>query len=180
MTHMKKEMKERILNKIMTRLKDQKLSSTGFLSRSVLVELGKELQRNIEPLRARWETMLQPWLLQHYTGTTGFRIERMLASLVAEKYNDDKGIDWSEVVNQHKEFVGHTAASIAKIYARIRNYAKAKKTGDVSLQEVAEFAAIVYQPGKERKESAAKALHREKIILYFEKRLAELGINFVV
>jgi len=45
------------------------------------------------------------------------------------------------------------------------------------LQEVADYAAKVYQPGKE---SAVKVLHRERIILYFKERIAELGINVVV
>ena len=103
----------------------------------------------------------------------------MLTSIVAEKYNDHRGIDWSESVNEHKEFVGHTASSISDIYRKVLNHAKAKKS-DVSLQEVADYAAKAYQPGKERKEPAAKALHREKIILFMEKRVAELGINVVV
>ena len=50
----------------------------------------------------------------------------------------------------------------------------------MSLQEVADFAAAVYQPGKERQEPTAKVVHREKIILYFKDRVAELGINVVV
>ena len=50
----------------------------------------------------------------------------------------------------------------------------------MSLQEVADYAAEVYQPGKEKKESTAKALRREKIIFYFKKRVTELGIEVVV
>ena len=38
-------------------------------------------------------------------------------------------------------------------------------------------AAAVYQPGKEKKESTAKALRREKIIFYFKKRVIEFGIK---
>ena len=49
-----------------------------------------------------------------------------------------------------------------------------------NLKHPTEYAAEVYQPGKERKETAAKILHREKIILYFKERVAELGINVVV
>ena len=49
-------------------------------------------------------------------------------------------------MNQHKEFVGHTSASISQIYRRILGQAKAKKI-DASLQDVAEYAAAVYQPG---------------------------------
>merc|ERR1719397_2177848 len=117
-------------------------------------------------------------LLQHHAGTSGFRIERMLTSLVAEKYNDHRGIDWSEIVNQHKEFVGHTGASLSHIFRNIQTHTK-RGRNEVSLQEVAEYAAAVYQPGKEKKESAAKVLHREKIILYLKERVAELGINVV-
>ena len=169
----------RVLDKIIPRLQFQKLSSGGFLSHSVLLELSEEIQRSAESVRNHWETLLQPWLLQHYTGTTGFRIERILTSLVAEKFNDHKGIDWSQILNQHKELVGHTASSISGIYRNILSNAKEKKS-DVSLQEVAEYAATVYQPGKEKKEPAAKAFHREKIILYFKKKVAELGIDVVV
>ena len=45
----------------------------------------------------------------------------------------------------------------------ITNYTKEGKK-DVSLQEVADFAAAVYQPGKERQEPADKVENREKII----------------
>ena len=103
----------------------------------------------------------------------------MLTSLVAEKFNDHVGIGWSEILNQHKEFVGQTSTSISQIYRDIRKHAKALK-GDVSLQDVADYAAVVYQPGKQRKEPAAKVLHREKIVLYFKERVAEVGINVVV
>ena len=103
----------------------------------------------------------------------------MLTSLVAEKFNDHRGIDWSEILSQHKEFAGHTSSSISEIYRKILSHAKTKKH-DISLLEVAEFAEAVYQPGREKKDSAAKVIHREKIILYFKERVAELGINVVV
>ena len=163
-----------ILDKIIPRLKFQKLSSAGFLSDSAWLELGKELQRNRASVRVHWEVILRPWLLQHYTGTTGFRIESMLTSLVAEKYNDHRGIDWSEIVSQHKEFVGHTSASISRIYRTVLAFAKRGKS-DVSLKEVADYAAL-----QEKREPAAKVVHREKIIVYFKERVAELGINVVV
>jgi len=168
-----------ILDKVITRLKVQKLSSAGFLSNSVLLELAKHLQRSIYSLRTRWEMILQPWLLQHYTGTTGFRVERMLTRLVAAKFSDHRGIDWSEIVNKHKEFVGHTSASLRHIFHKVHSRAKEKKN-DPSLQEVADYAAEVYQPGKEKEESAAMVVLREKIILYFKEKVADLGINVVI
>ena len=48
------------------------------------------------------------------------------------------------------------------------------------MQEVAEYASIAYLPGKERRETDAKAAHREKIIQYFKNRVEELGINIVL
>ena len=51
----------------------------------------------------------------------------------------------------------------------------AKKLGKgVSLQEVANYAAEVYQPGSLRKESSA---HREGIVSYFKSKVADLGRN---
>ena len=74
---------------------------------------------------------------QHYNGTSGFRIERMLTRLVAERFNDHRGIDWSELVTQHKEFLGHTSSSISMIYRKIFLLAQRAKTGksDVSFLE---------------------------------------------
>ena len=40
---------------------------------------------------------------------------------------------------------------------------------------VADFAAGVHRPGKEKNGSYAKVIHREKIILCFEVKVAEFG-----
>ena len=123
-----------------------------------------------------------PYLLQHFAGTAGFRIEVMLTNLLAEKFSDHKGINWSEILNQHREFLGHTAASLRTTFQKIQSLTKVakKRTYSVSLQEVADYAAATYQPGKERKEPPAKAARREKIISHFKRRVAELGINVVL
>ena len=85
----------------------------------------------------------------------------MLTSLIAAKFSDNKGIDWSKIVNQHSEFVGHTATSLSQIFRNIQIHAKASKGGaaSVSLQEVADYASAAYQPGKERREPPAKVAH---------------------
>jgi len=166
-----------ILEKVIPRLKLKKLSSTGFLSQSDTVKLATELKRNFKGIALRWERSLQPWLLQHFTGTSGFRVEKMLTSLVAEKYNDPREVDWAEIVNQHKEMAGQTSAGVSLLFQCCLKAARRQKKADVvSLLEVAECAAA-YQA---RKESAAKIAHREKIIEYFEKRVDELGIQIVV
>ena len=166
-----------ILETVIPNLKSQKLSSTGFLSQSTAMGLATELQRYYISVKLHWEQSLQPMLLQHLTGTTGFRVERMMTSLVAEKFKDYKGIDWLEFVNQHKEFAGHTNASIRKMFQKCLQFArKQKHTDSVSLQEVAECTEA-YQA---RKEPPAKIVRREKIVEYFSQRVKELGINVVV
>ena len=169
----------RILDKIIPHLKFKKLSSTGFLSTLEWVALAHEIGRDYNSLNNHWRRILQRWLLQHESGTTGFRIERMLTQLVAENYNDHRGIDWEELVNRHKEFAGHTGSSLSKVYNVIRTGAKRQKS-DIGLHEVAEYAAKAYQPGKERKESEKTADHRQNIVKYFKEMVAKLGINVVV
>jgi len=167
-----------ILDKVVPGMKVNSLSSTGFLSQNVLMDLATEFKRDFQGVSLRWETRLQPWLLQHYTGTSGLRVERMLTALVAQKYKDHKGVDWSKIVKEQKEFAGHTSASIRQIFNNIRTTAmKKKKTRDLNLQEVAEYAADVYQPGKEKMEPPSTTIHREKVIAYFKSRTEDLGIE---
>ena len=166
-----------ILEKVIPRLKFQKLSSTGFISQSDAMELATELHRNFKCVGLRWERFMQRWLLQHYTGTSGFKVEGMLTRLVAQNYKDYRGIDWSRMMNQHKEFTGHTRASICQLYhACLQAARKLKKTDAVSLEEVAECTAV-YQV---RKESVGKIARREKIVEHFKKRVDELGIDIVL
>ena len=166
-----------ILDTVIPNLKFQKLSGPGCFSLSDAIQLSKELQRNYRSVKLHWESTLQRWLLQHYNGTSGLRVEKMLTCLVAQRYTDHMGIDWSDIVNQHKEFAGHTSPSIRKIFHTcLRFTKKQKRTDTVSLQEVAECTAV-YQA---KKESPAKTVRREKIIEYFKKRVEEMGLNVVV
>ena len=91
------------------------------------------IDNGTETLRIRWDRQLLPWLTQHYAGTTGFRIERMLTRLVADKFTDHRGIDWTEILDQHREFLGHTCTSLSRTFTRVLNSAKKDKCGAVSL-----------------------------------------------
>ena len=166
-----------ILESVIPHLKFQELSSRKCLSRADAIELSKELQRTYTVVTLHWENCIQHWLLQHFTGTTGLRIEKMVTSIVAQKYKDHQGIDWSELQRQHKEFAGHTSTSLSKVFKGCLGFAKKlKKREEVSLLEVAESAEVF----KVKMESVAKTIRREKIISYFEKRVEELRINIVV
>ena len=142
------------------------------------MDLATEFKRNFGCVKRRWESTLQPWLLQHYTGTSGLRVERMLTSLLAQKYKDHKGVDWSEIVKEHKEFVGHTNTSIRSLFHGCLRQAKLRKNKeDVSLQDVAEYAAHVR---KEKKEPLSTTMRREKVIEYFKRKTEDLGIEIAV
>ena len=171
-----------ILDEVILGMDVTKLSSVGSIPLSIVTKVAGETGRTHQTIRIRWGQKILPYLLQHYTGTTGFRVERMLTSLIAQKFSDNKGIDWSEIVKQHSEFVGHTARSLSQIFHKVYHHARAAKGGadSVSLQEVADYASAAYQPGKERKEPPAKAAHREAIISRFKNKVAELGINVVL
>jgi len=169
-----------ILDAIIPHLRTKNLSSGGFLTLSSLMKLGEQFERSHESVSRRWSATLQPCLIQHYCGTFGLRIERMLTRLVAQEYEDHFGINWSEVLKRNKEFTGHTASSLGWIFAKCRSGAKRKYKREVSLLEVAEYAAVAYQPGKERKVPFSKVLHREKIIDYFKRTVNELEISIVV
>jgi len=161
-----------ILDRIIPTLKNQKLSCTGLLTSTSIKELSKETRRGLTSVRERWVNMLQPWLLQHYTGTQGFKVEKMLTSLVAEKFSDHKGIDWNDLLREHKEFAGHTGTSLGHIFHKA--FFKAKKGKcQVSLKEVADYAASSI----EKKESQSKVNHRSAIITYFVEKVAKFEIN---
>ena len=168
-----------ILEKVIPPLKFKMLSSSGFLSETELMALATEFQRGRGPVKFRWENSLQPWLLQHLTGTSGFKVEKLLTRIVAEKFNDLQGIGWSDLVKQHKEFAGHTGSSLSSVYRKIiscvqlRERSKEVKTPF----EIAKYAAETYQPAKE---PVVKVVRRERIIHHFERRVKEHEINVVV
>ena len=142
-----------ILDEVILGMDVTKLSCIGNILLSIATKVAQETGRSHRTIKMRWNFKILPCLLQHYTGTTGIRVERMLT--------DNKGIDWPEIVNQHPEFVGHTATSLSQIFRNIQIHAKASKGGaaSVSLQEVADYASAAYQPGKERREPPAKVAH---------------------
>merc|ERR1719462_824451 len=165
-----------ILDRIIPCLKCQPLSGRSFLSQSDWLALAKEMRRNVLSVQNRWDATLQPWLLQDSAGTSGLRIERMLTHLIAEKYDSHKGIEWSEILNKHKEFKGHTSRSLSQTFSKVRERARVTKK-DVTLAEVAQYAAHKYRQGNEKKDSDAKIIHRDKILEYFKKKVTDFGIE---
>ena len=177
-----------ILDKIIPRLKFKRLSTSGFLLTSDLMELATEFHRNHGSVRERWERALQPWILQHFTGTSGLRVEMMLANLVMEKLGEEKGVaarrelDWGKLVEQNKEFAGHTNRSLRRVYDGVINRAEKKLRStreSMTLKDVADYALEFCSGGNERKETASREERREMIISYLKSKLTEHKIKIL-
>ena len=176
-----------ILERILPRLKFKKLSTSGFLLTSDLMELAGEFHRNHGSVRERWEGTLQPWLLQNLTGTSGLRVEVMLANLVIEKLGKDKvvaarkEINWEELVEQHKEFAGHTNRSLRRVYDGVINRAEKKyklSRESLSLQLVADYV-MDFGSANSRREKLKRTERRETVLSYFNARVKELKIKVI-
>ena len=176
-----------ILERILPRLKFKKLSTSGFLLTSDLMELAGEFHRNHGSVRERWEGTLQPWLLQNLTGTSGLRVEFMLANFVIEKLGKDKvvaarkEINWEELVEQHKEFAGHTNRSLRRVYDGVINRAEKKyklSRESWTLQLVAN-CAMDFGSANSRKEKLKRTERRETVLSYFNVRVKELKIKVI-
>ena len=176
-----------ILDRIIPRLRLKKLSTSGFLLTSDLMELATEFHRNHGSVRERWEGTLQPWLLQNFTSTSGLRVDVMLANLVMEKLGKDRMViarrelDWGELVEQNKDFAGHTNRSLRRVYDGIINRAEKKNRStraSMTLKDVADYAmdssgVIV------RKEKASREERRELIISYLKNKIMEQKIKIL-
>ena len=68
-------------------LSSLKLSEVILFGHQV-AQLAKDLHTGGGSVIDRWHKSLQPWLLQHYSGTLNFRVERFLANHLAETYSD--------------------------------------------------------------------------------------------
>ena len=94
---------------IIPRAESQKLSEIVLLHHHCS-DLAKQLNKTPTAVKRRWTDKLQPWLLQHYSGTLNLRVERMLANHIAQTYTFSS-IDWPRVAAR-TEFAGHTERSL--------------------------------------------------------------------
>ena len=131
---------------VLPKLKSEKLSEIVFRDYEIR-PLIKELNKSKGGIRSRWNQTLQPWLLQHYSGTLNLRVERMLANHIADTYTDFTQIDWRKVTAR-KEFVGHTYNSLRGLYFNQLRDATKKKlqlaSEDVDLHHIVEYCELVY------------------------------------
>ena len=168
---------------VIPRVDTEKLSEI-VLHKHQYADLTEQLGKSPQAVRHRWETCLQPWLLQHYSGTLNLRVERMLANYILETFTDFSSIKWPQVVAQ-SEFAGHTVNSLRCIYFKRLNATKQKyglKSDEVSMQCIAQHCELVYGMGtpKGYNNRDNKIKRQRDVIAFFEQRMIDLNIkNFV-
>jgi len=141
----------------------------------------KELNREVWVVLRRWEIYLQPWLLQHYTGTLNLRVERMLANYINDNFDTFDKINWPEVAVR-REFAGQTLNSLRTMYFKNLRVSTRKKfqleNDEVTAQDIMNYCELVY--GKSRARLGGKTMERQrKVIAFFEKKVDGLGVlNF--
>ena len=169
---------------VLPRLQKDKLSNIYFHRQDYGVrELTQQLKRgSLDTLTKRWVGMLQPTLLQHYSGTLNLRVERMLANHIVESYRDYSDIRWEEVAAR-REFAGHTIISLKNIYlTNLRANTGLKfsiNSSEVSLKDITLYSEEVYGKGKlsQALPSKVKLQRQKEVIAFVEGKVEELGIK---
>ena len=168
---------------VIPRVGSEKLSEI-ILQKHQFADLNKQLGKSPIAVGLRWTLSLQPWLLQHYSGTLNLRVERMLANYISDTFTNFSSIDWPEVAAR-SEFAGHTVNSLRAIYFKRLNITKRKyglNSDKVSMQCIAQHCELVYGMGtpKGYANRDDKINRQKEVIAFFDKRMTEMNMkNFV-
>ena len=153
------------------------------LQKHQYADLTKQLRKSPIAVRHRWETCLQPWLLQHYSGTLNLGVERMLANYILDNYTDFSSIDWPEVAAR-SEFAGHTVSSLRYMYLQKLNKAKNMlrlQSDQLRPLHIAEYCELVYGVGATGRATTGASLYKgrrqSEVISFFKRRMKELKLN---
>jgi len=168
-----------IMEAVLKHLSGNSLESLSLHKDSEWVRIGKEIGRP-RGTRQRWEFSLKPWLLQHFSGTLNLDIRRMLANYLAEHFEDINSVDWGQVSKKPK-FAGHSQASLRNVFSYLFKLTKEKlkvDSGEVSLENVADFANEAYRENAARKPSENKLKRQEEVISFFETYIQKFNIEF--
>ena len=112
---------------VIPRVGKEKLSEI-VLHKHHYADLNKDLNKSRHGVFKRWANVLQPRLLQHYSGTLNLPVERMLANYISDTFTDFSTIDWP-MVAARSEFAGHTKNSLQRSILEIYPAALRKSMG---------------------------------------------------
>jgi len=162
-------------------LKDLVLPFTGDL----IQKLSTDLKRVKNPIYQRWRDVLQPWILQYYTGTLNLDIRRMLLNYMADTFGSREDIDWL-LVAERPEFVGHTEFSLRRVFFTtldiVKRHEKLRnlKFEDVTLSQLAEVSNECFNDKYSRRLSKRILRRQTEVIDYFKNYVDKHGItNFM-
>ena len=165
---------------VIPRVGKEKLSEI-VLRKHHYADLNMHLNKSSHGVLRRWANVLQPWLLQHYSGTLNLRVERMLAKYISDTFTDFSSIDWPEVAAR-SEFAGHTSSSLKSLYfSHLCRGAKSKlglKMDEMTTKHIAEHCELVPVYGKGGDSESSNRMQRQRdIISYFERKVMELNLK---
>ena len=166
---------------VVPRLGTEKLAEV-FLRQndSEVVNLSKQWNRGPTSLMNRWMNILQPMLLQHYSGTLNLRVERMLANRISENYKHFAEIDWTDVAARG-EFAGHTERSLRNMYFFISKHTRLRfevQNSEVNPQQIAQYCEEVYvEGGRKLTVSNSKVQRQNEVIAFFKDKVLVQSIK---
>ena len=143
-------------------------------------DLSKQWNRGSTSLMNRWLNILQPMLLQHYSGTLNLRVERMLANHIAENCTDFAQIDWDGLAAK-KEFAGHTERSLRNMYFFMSKNTKIRlnvQKSEVNPQHIAQYSEEVYGDGGMKLTVSSSKMQRQREVIAFF--MSQVGTEHVV
>ena len=170
---------------VIPRVGKEKLSEIVLLRRHFL-DLTRQLNKSKNGVGERWTNILQPWLLQHYSGTLNLRVERMLANYISDTFTDFSSIDWPEVAAR-SEFAGHTECSLRRMYfAKLCGNSRSKlglQSDQMTPQHIADYCDSVYgmeATGLSKARASmtkTKSQRQSEVISFFERRMMDLKLE---
>ena len=143
-------------------------------------QLAISLGRNRQSVFHRWDKQLRIWLMGYYTGTLNLDIKLMLANFLAEKFDSINAINWDSLT-LHKEFSGHTAASLQLIFhsylvSSASRHLKVDHT-TLTLKQIMDDAQDTYKVSNVREKVKKRQM---KIIEYFENIVNKNNIKITM
>lgn len=164
---------------VIPRVRNEKLSNI-VLIRQHCTDLTRHLDKSPTAIMLRWISVLQPWLLQHYSGTLNLRVEMMLANYILDTFTDFSTIEWPEVAKR-SEFAGHTENSLRMMYMNTMCKGAKRKFGingdEVTPQRIVEYCESVRIYGEGGDERSSKMKGQRDVISYSERKVMELDLK---
>ena len=122
-------------------------------------------------VKKHWLSVIQPCLLQYYSGTLHLHILPQLMSHLNGNYKDFSKIDWTEVLKK-KDFKGQTVFTLKKIFTNLKTRAQrstGEKLTELKMDDIVKFSTEIKETRKENRNL--------RIINYFTNKISDLKVD---